>query len=77
MADEIESELERVLSRLPAKELISVSDIAAALDIHVSGVYGLLEEGKLTSINVGVKKRHHYKITRTSIVKFIERRITR
>ena len=77
MSAENESELERVLSRLPVKELFSVSDIAAALDIHASGVYGLLEEGKLTAINVGVKKRPHYKITRTSIVKFIERRITR
>jgi hypothetical protein len=66
--------LDQIIQRLPATATIMVSDIAAAVPIDPSTVYGWLESGALHYLNLGAKEAPYYKIGRTEFLRFLKSR---
>jgi excisionase family DNA binding protein len=58
----------------PEKRLLTVNETAALLGCSRANVYGLIEAGELPVISVG--KSRGYRIDRSDIDEFIERRKT-
>jgi len=65
-----------IVSRLPASAMLSVADVAAALDISRSVVYAWLDEGAFRHLvsNSGATNSH-YSIFRYSFIEFLKSRI--
>lgn len=66
--------LEQIIKRLPATATIMVSDIAAAVPIDTSTVYGWLESGALHYLDLGAKGAPYYKIGRSEFLRFLKSR---
>lgn len=69
--------LRTVLDRLPASQLLVVSDIASALDVDVSLVYSWIDAGKFPVLNLGSGPtgRPYYKVDRAVLIDFLKNRI--
>lgn len=67
--------VELVLRRLPAKDLVSVADIASACDLSAAVVYAWIDSGALPALPLGSgEKRSHRKISRNTFRRFLEAR---
>ncbi len=69
------AELALIISRLPAADTISVSDISAALNCSRSVVYAWIDAGKFTILDKGGTGRPLYYAFRSSLIDFLQTRI--
>ena len=70
-----DAELLLIVSRLPAADTISVSDIAAALNCSRSIVYAWIESGRFRVLDKGGTDKPLYYAFRRSLVEFLKTRI--
>ena len=70
-----DAELQTLVSRLPASDTISVSDIAAALNCSRSIVYAWIESGRFRVLDKGGTDKPLYYAFRNSLVEFLKTRI--
>ena len=70
-----DAELLLIVSRLPAADTISVSDIAAALNCSRSIVYAWIESGRFRVLDKGGTDKPLYYAFRNSLVDFLKTRI--
>lgn len=70
-----DAELLLIVSRLPAADTISVSDIAAALNCSRSIVYAWIESGRFRVLDKGGSDKPLYYAFRNSLVEFLKTRI--
>lgn len=70
-----DAELLLIVSRLPAADTISVSDIAAALNCSRSIVYAWIESGRFRVLDKGGTDKPLYYAFRSSLVEFLKTRI--
>lgn len=70
-----DAELQTIVSRLPAADTISVSDIASALNCSRSIVYAWIESGRFKVLNKGGTDKPLYYAFRNSLVDFLKTRI--
>lgn len=67
--------VELVMGRLPAADLVTVPDIASALNISTSTVREWIEDGSLPSLPCGAgDKREFRKVSRNTFKRFLELR---
>ncbi|MBR5591982.1 MAG: hypothetical protein IKW38_05545 [Kiritimatiellae bacterium] len=61
--------------RLPAADLLVISDVASALNITRSKVLELIEEGMIQAVNLnmGTPLRPFYKVMRESVLAYARR----
>jgi len=64
-----------IVSRLPAKPLLSVSDVAAALDLSRDVVYSWIDAGGFKIFSAGGHDKAFYRIFRGSFIEFLKSRI--
>lgn len=69
------AELDLIVSRLPAADTISVSDIAAALNCSRSIIYAWIQSGKFRILDKGGADKPLYYAFRTSLIDFLKTRI--
>jgi excisionase family DNA binding protein len=64
------------LQKNPVPPLVKVRDVAKLLSVSRCTVHKLIDSGALagSKINPATKKRQHLRITRTSLLKFYEKR---
>lgn len=72
MSDGNDAIMEVLERRLPAGEFVQVTDVAVAMDVTCSTVLALIDDGRLSAINVsaGDGRQARYRILRTSVVAF-------
>ena len=70
-----DAELLLIVSRLPAADTISVSDIAAAINCSRSIVYAWIESGRFRVLDKGGTDKPLYYAFRNSLVDFLKTRI--
>ena len=61
-------------ARLPKADMLSVSDVSAALNVCVLTVYAWVEAGEIDAIDMGRGKKRFWKLSRASLVDFLQRR---
>lgn len=71
----VDAALATIVSRLPAADTISVSDIASALDCSRSIVYAWIESGRFKVIDKGGSDKPLYYAFRASLIDFLKTRI--
>jgi len=65
-----------VVGRLPQKELLTVSDVAAALNVDSNVVVAWCDMGRVNYFNASSGEHNQYrKILRTSLINFIKSRM--
>jgi len=66
-----------IVSRLPQRDWVKVSDICIACDCDKNTVYAWIDEGKFESVNLasGTDQKAFRKIHRLSFLRFIQTRI--
>lgn len=69
------TELNQIISRLPATDTISVSDISSALNCSRSIIYAWIDSGRFTVLNKGGYEKPLYYAFRTSLIEFLKTRI--
>ena len=67
--------LQALVDRLPARPLLTVSDIAIALDVSGSLVYAWIDSGQFRILNAHGGDKAFYKIFRESFITFLKGRI--
>jgi len=67
---------EQLDKRLPPTLLLTVTDVAVALNFGTSWVYGKIEDGTFAAINCGSGKKSYYKIDRQSVLRWAEENST-
>lgn len=66
-------EMQTVVNRLPAAEMLSPQDVASALNVTVSTIYGLIQTGRMSALNVATtNRRPHYRLPRASVLRYIK-----
>ena len=68
-------EMQAIVNRLPASDLLNVSDVAVALGVTQPTVYGLIQQGSLRALNCGTRTKPYYRIFRTSLLTYIKKAI--
>lgn len=68
-------EMQAVVNRLPATDLLNVSDVAVALGVTQPTIYGLIQQGSLRALNCGTRTKPYYRIIRTSVLNYIKENI--
>lgn len=68
-------EVQEIVNRLPAKPLLSVSDVALAICRSSEYVRGLVEQGELKKLAGCSKERENYLIMRISVIQYLKRKI--
>ena len=66
-------EVQDVVNALPASPLLTVADVAAALNRSTEYVRGLVEDGSLKTINGRGTVRGTYQISRVSVIQYLKR----
>ena len=67
-------EVQDVVNALPPSPLLTVSDVAGALNRSVEYVRGLVESGAIKRLPGRGKKRENYQISRVSVIQYLKRR---
>lgn len=68
-------EVQEIVNRLPAKPLLSVSDVALAICRSSEYVRQLVEAGELKKLAGSTKDREHYLVLRISVIQYLKRKI--
>ena len=72
-------EMQAIVNRLPANDLLTVKDIALALNGPDVTIYALIDEGKLKTINIrtgrGKTDKPYYRVFRVSVLNYIKQNI--
>ncbi|GEM_PF-3557508 len=68
-------EMQALVNRLPPAEMLAVADVAAALGVGTSTVYGLIQSGELRALNLGTTAKPYYRVFRVSVLCYIKRRM--
>lgn len=68
-------EMQSIVNRLPATDLLNVSDVAIALGVTQPTIYGLIQQGSLRALNCGTRSKPYYRIIRTSLLTYIKKAI--
>lgn len=66
-------EVQDVVNVLPPSPLLTVSDVAGALNRSVEYVRGLVESGAIKRLPGQGKERENYQISRVSVIKYLKR----
>ena len=66
-------EVQDVVNALPASPLLSVADVAGALNRSSEYVRGLVDSGELKKLPGLGKVRDTYQISRVSVIKYLKR----
>ena len=66
-------EVQDVVNRLPACPLLSVADVAGALNRSSEYVRGLVDAGELKKLPGQGKERENYQISRVSVIQYLKR----
>ena len=66
-------EVQDVVNALPASPLLTVADVAAALNRSVEYVRGLVDSGELKKLPGQGKVRENYQISRVSVIQYLKR----
>ena len=73
-AKQIDSvEVQDVVNALPASPLLTVADVAGALNRSVEYVRGLVDSGELKKLPGQGKVRENYQISRVSVIQYLKR----
>lgn len=70
-------EVQAVVNRLPATDLIKTSDLAVALDVAQSTIIDYVRQGALRGLNYGSRDQPRYKFARETVIKFLKDRFTK
>ena len=70
-------ELQAVANRLPAKDWLSSSDLALALDVAQSTILEYVALGDLKALNIGTADQPRYRFLRETVLKFIKERFSK
>lgn len=68
-------EVQEIVNRLPAKPLLSVSDVALAICRSSEYVRQLVEAGEMKKLAGATTEREHYLIMRISVIQYLKRNI--
>lgn len=68
-------ELQTMVDRLPATPLLSVTDVAAALDLSRDVIYAWIDSGQFKIFAAHGHDRNFYRIFRGSFIAFLRSRI--
>lgn len=64
-----------IMRRLPSSDLITVADIASAMDVSSTTVREWIEDGSLPALPAGAgEQRMYYKISRNTFYSFLKLR---
>ena len=66
-------EVQDIVNRLPASPLLSVADVAGALNRSSEYVRGLVDSGELKKLPGLGKVRENYQISRVSVIQYLKR----
>lgn len=66
-------EVQDVVNALPASPLLSVADVAGALNRSSEYVRGLVDSGELKKLPGLGKVRENYQISRVSVIQYLKR----
>ena len=66
-------EVQDVVNALPASPLLTVADVAGALNRSVEYVRGLVDSGELKKLPGLGKVRENYQISRVSVIQYLKR----
>lgn len=66
-------EVQDVVNALPASPLLTVSDVAGALNRSTEFVRGLVEAGELKKLPGRGKERDTYQISRISVIQYLKK----
>lgn len=66
-------EVQDVVNSLPASPLLTVADVAGALNRSVEYVRGLVDSGELKKLPGQGKVRENYQISRVSVIQYLKR----
>ena len=71
-----QTEVQTLIARLPNAELITVAELATALDIQTNTIYAWIDSGFLKVIDLSAgKNRSYYKVFRAQVINFLRSRI--
>ena len=63
-----------LLKRLPKDEMISLAEIAVAVDVHPKTVEGWIQRGEIDAVDIGSGAKKYWLISRVSLIEFWTRR---
>lgn len=66
-------EVQDVVNALPSSPLLTVADVAGALNRSVEYVRGLVDSGELKKLPGQGKVRENYQISRVSVIQYLKR----
>ena len=66
-------EVQDVVNALPASPLLTVADVAGALNRSSEYVRGLVDSGELKKLPGQGKVRENYQISRVSVIQYLKR----
>lgn len=73
-------EMQAIVNRLPAGDLLSVTDVATALNVSITSIYALIEGRELRAINArtprGTSEKPYYRVIRVSVLNYIKNHLT-
>jgi hypothetical protein len=66
--------VERLIRRLPSDELLTVTDVCAALNRHPDVVNAWIQSGEVYAVDLGGGGKSYWQISRASLCDFLRRR---
>jgi hypothetical protein len=71
-----EVDLDRFFNqRLPQKELLSVTDIASALNANAEAIRAWIDDGSIKAVNVSAGKKPIWRVFRASVLNHLKTRV--
>ncbi len=58
------------------EEVLTAKQVAEELKVNITRIYKWIQDGELTATDLGTTARHNYRIKRSDIENFTERRRT-
>lgn len=68
--------VEAIMRRLGGKDMIPVSEVAAAVGVSVGTVYTWIESGAIQALNASETERPCWKVYRASVIEYIKRKVS-
>lgn len=56
------------------EEILTARQVADELKVHIGRVYKWIQDGELVATDLGTAARHNYRITRTALEDFTQKR---
>lgn len=67
--------VDNVVSRLPAREIISHADFRTALNLHFETAQAMIDGQEVVAMDCGTRSKSYWRITRESAVLLVHRRV--